>query len=85
MNYGWGYQGMGGGWWAFMMIGMIIFWAILVIGIVALVRHYRPGPGGAVLRDTSDTAISILKERLARGEITEEQYTSLLATLNKRS
>ena len=85
MGYDWGYQGMGGGWWALMMAGMVIFWAILVFGIVALVRHNRPGPGASSLGEGADKAVTILRERLARGEITPEEYTTLLAALRDRS
>lgn len=84
MGYNWDYQGMGGGWWVLMLIGMVIFWSILVFGVVALVRHNHSGPviphaGG------DDKAVGILRERLARGEITPEEFTTILATLRDRS
>lgn len=75
MGYGWYNQGMGGGWWVLMMIGMVVFWAIFVIGIVALLRHYGPRRGEAAARSSTSSAIDILKERFARGELTEEEYT----------
>lgn len=77
MMYGWHNQGMGGGWWVLMMIGMVVFWAIFVIGIVALLRHYGPRRGGANAQLASGSSIEILKQRLARGELTEEEYTRL--------
>lgn len=77
MMYGWYNQGMGGGWWVLMMIGMVVFWVIFVIGIVALLRHYGPWRGGANAQLASGSAIEILKQRLARGELTEEEYTRL--------
>jgi putative membrane protein len=85
MSYDWGYQGMGGGGWALMMVGMIIFWAILVFGIVALVRHNRTSPGASTSGEGADKAVAILRERLARGEVTPEEYTALLAALRDRS
>ncbi len=85
MGYNWGYQGMGGGAWALMIVGMIIFWSILVLGIVALVRHNRTSTGPGAGGEGADRAIAILRERLARGEVTPEEYSALLAALRDRS
>ncbi|MHB1208976.1 MAG: SHOCT domain-containing protein [Acidimicrobiales bacterium] len=85
MGYNWDYQGMAGGWWVLMMIGMIVFWSILVFGVVALVRHNHSGPTTFVHPENSDKAVAILRERLARSEITPEEFTTLLATLRDRS
>lgn len=85
MPYGWHYQGMGGGSWALMIIGMLVFWAILVVGLVALLRHNRVGHTAIPTPIASDAAISILKERFARGEVTEEEYTRRLAILKNQS
>jgi putative membrane protein len=85
MGYNWDYQGMGGDWWVLMMIGMVIFWSILVFGVVALVRHNHAGPPPLGHTGGDDKAIAILRERLARGEITPEEFTTLLATLRDRS
>jgi putative membrane protein len=73
--YGWNNQGMGGDWWVLMMIAMVVFWAIFVIGIVYMVRHYGPRRGEAPPTSSTTSAIDILKERFARGELTEEEYT----------
>ncbi|HQT99275.1 MAG: SHOCT domain-containing protein [Acidimicrobiales bacterium] len=73
--YGWYNQGTGGGWWPLMMIGMVGFWAVLVIGILSLVRHYGPRGGGIVTQSPTSSSLEILKERFARGELTEEEYT----------
>lgn len=85
MMYGWHYQGMGGGSWALMIIGMLIFWAILVFGLVSLLRHNRIVHSGATAQLAGDAAIFILKERFARGEMTEEEYTRRLAILRNQS
>ncbi len=79
--YGWYNQGMGGGWWAVMMTGIVVFWAVFVFGIVALLRHYGPWRGGWHAQPLSSPAIEILKQRLARGELTEEEYTRLRGML----
>ncbi len=61
--YGWGW-GMG--------IGMLLFWALLIAAVVLLVR-YTAG-GGGVDRGREKSALDILKERYARGEIEREEF-----------
>jgi putative membrane protein len=85
MPYGWNNQGMGGGWWALMIIAMLVFGTILVVGLVALLRHNQMGHNAIATPMASDPAIPILKERFARGELTEEEYTRRLAILKDRS
>ena len=66
----WAYMGNGGwGWMGFGMIGMSLFWIFLIIGIVALLKAFW-GPGTARER----TALDILKERYARGEIEKQEF-----------
>jgi putative membrane protein len=65
---------MGGGWLALMIIGMLVFWTVLVIGIVMLVRHYGPRGSAPTSQSRSNSSVEILKERFARGELTEEEY-----------
>ena len=57
------------GYMGWMMLGSILFWiALVALAIFAIVR-LAPRP-----RD--DSAVAILKERLARGEIGSEEYES---------
>lgn len=77
-GYGYGYGMMGpwmmggfGGWW-FMPIIMIVFWGLVVWGIVALVRGLSTGSGGSSMQ--ADPALEILKKRYARGEINKEEF-----------
>lgn len=63
---GWGW-GMGFGW-----IFMILFWALVILGIVALAKWlYSAGNLGG---NASKRPLDILKERYARGEITRDEY-----------
>lgn len=66
---GWG---MGMGW-----IGMLLFWGLVIAGIVALVR-WAGAQSGAPRNPSSDaparTPLQILQERYARGEIERDQY-----------
>ncbi len=61
--YGWGW-GMG--------IGMLLFWALLIAAVVLLVRYTAGGGGVDCGREKS--ALDILKERYARGEIEREEF-----------
>ncbi len=73
---GWGMMGpgmMGGfGWGWFMPIFMILFWGLVIWGIVALVR----GLSGSRGSDSSKTgsALDVLKRRYAQGEINRGEY-----------
>ncbi len=66
--FGWGF----GGWW--MLAIMIVFWGLVIWGIVALVRR-TSGNGccGSNLQH-SESALDILKKRYARGEVTKEEF-----------
>jgi putative membrane protein len=72
------YYGPGIGAWGYLLMtaNMLLFWVLIVAGIVVLVRYFgRPGSTGS----SSET---ILAERFARGEIDEEEYRSRLRTLH---
>lgn len=81
MPYGWNNQGMGGGWWVLMMVGMVLFLALLLVAVVALSRHYNQQPTGSLPGKVANRPIEILNERLAHGEVTEEEYSRRLALL----
>ncbi len=51
-------------------VAMIVFWALVVTGIVMLILYLARGSRSA----HSATALSILNERYARGEISREEY-----------
>ena len=60
-DYGWGA-------WLAMSVGMVAFWALVVVVIVAGVRSLRDdSPQG-------DQASRLLDERFARGDIDEQEY-----------
>lgn len=63
-NYGWG-MGMGFGW-----LFMVVFWMLVIAGIVFLVRLVA----GGEKRHPEETALDILKKRYARGEISKEEF-----------
>jgi len=56
-----------------MGIGMLLFWGLLIAGIVMLVRCSR-GSGPSGKREREKSALDILKERYARGEIERDEF-----------
>lgn len=64
-DYGWGWGGM--------WLGMVLFWGLLAAVVVVVAKY-------AIRRDESEgrvhhkSALDILKERYARGEIGREEY-----------
>ena len=63
MDYGWG---MGFGW-----IFMIVFWALVILGVIYLVKLLA---GGSKVSKSNESAIDILKKRYAKGEISKEEF-----------
>jgi len=66
----WGYEwGMGGFGWIF----MIVFWVLVISGVVYLIRLIA----GAEKGKKDETPLDILKKRYAKGEITREQFENM--------
>lgn len=64
-----GYGGMGFGW----GFGLII-WLLLLVGIIIGIKWLVSSSGNGV---HAPTAMEILKQRYARGEISEEEYRKM--------
>jgi putative membrane protein len=67
--------GMGWGW----MVGgimMVVFWALVVIGIVVLVKVVMTRSGASEAR-SAETPVEILRRRYAAGELTKEQFEAM--------
>ncbi len=75
MMYWWGW-GLGGLWWI-MPIAMVVFWGLVIWGVVALIRRDRRDHE----RSSLDDPMTILKRRYASGEITREEYEEKKAAL----
>jgi putative membrane protein len=69
-NYNRGFEGGH----VLMMLTMVAFWGLVIWGIVSLYR--RNTSHGATSVPSTQSAQSILNERLAKGEISEEEYKS---------
>lgn len=70
-DWGWGTHPMMWGAWGFgMMIMMLLFWVLIIVAVVLGIR-WLMGQG----RDSrSDSALEILRQRYARGEINKEEF-----------
>lgn len=64
-GWGWGWIGLG-------IVHMVLFWGLIILGIVALVKLVSDS--GRSARSDEKTALEILKERYARGEIDRDEY-----------
>jgi putative membrane protein len=73
-DYGWG-MGFGFG-----AIAMIIFWVLLILGIVYLVKMVA---GSSKKEGKQETAIDILKMRYAKGEISKEEFEKIKDDLTR--
>jgi putative membrane protein len=62
---------MGGGWWVVMMIGMVVFWAAVIVGIAWLVRG---GPSESRGRASGETPLEVLDRRFAEGAMSSDDY-----------
>lgn len=75
--YGWEWSmhpmwGLWGAWGLAMFVIMLLFWAIVIIGLVLGIRRLlRLGEA-----PPTDTALDILRQRYARGDIGKEEFES---------
>ena len=67
----------GGGWMAFGWFTMLLFWAFVIVGIIALVRWATTRTASSGSHAQAETPLEILKRRYASGEITKEQYEAM--------
>lgn len=68
MMYGWGpgyYSGWG-------MIVMMLFWVLIIAGIIYLIAHLARRPYERVGRE--ETPLEILKRRYAKGELDADEF-----------
>lgn len=74
---GWGFAGAGA---IIMIVTAVLLWAVLVTGLVVLIRYLR-GPLPPARPETPEPPASVLADRYARGEIDDEEYHRRLETL----
>jgi putative membrane protein len=70
-NYGMaGNFGFGG-------IFMILFWVFIIVGIISLVKWMGNSTGGSGRNKGDSSALEILKQRYARGEINDQEFKKI--------
>ena len=77
-HYMWGTMGIG------MMLFMFVFWILIIVGVIALVRllwGQRREPHG--MFGSGETAEDILKKRYSRGEIDKEEFEAILRDIRQ--
>ena len=80
MHWGWGGDygmGFGFGW-----IFMILFWGLVVLGIVYLIKNLAGGCASSG-KEKTESAEEVLKKRFAKGEITKDEFEETMAVLKK--
>lgn len=90
MRFGMGnFNGMRGGLQGMHLFGLLIalvVLALIVLGIIALIRYLHNSNTRAnppLLQTTTSNALNILDERYARGEIDDQEYASKKTELKK--
>ena len=78
----WDASGFGWGGWLVMSLLMLLFWALLIGGGIAVVRSLRKDETPPSTTRRSDEAERLLDERFARGEIDEREYLARRAALH---
>jgi putative membrane protein len=70
-EWGWGMHPMWWGAWGLgMMVIMLLFWVLVIVGLVVGIRWLL----GQGKESRSDSALEILRQRYARGEINKDEF-----------
>ena len=66
-NHGYGMGGVGG-------FVMIIFWVLIIVGVVLVIRYFTTGHTRGRSSPDANDPLQVLRERYARGEIDTEEF-----------
>jgi putative membrane protein len=79
MKMMWWYgPGMNGWGYVLMTASMVLFWALVIFGVIALARYLGRADRATAAQPTPE---EVLAERFARGEINEDEYQHRLEVL----
>ncbi len=82
-GYGWGMMGRGmmGGFgfpvMGMMGLGMLVFWVLIIGGVIWLVRSLARSSGSSSIPRQGESPFEILQKRYSQGEITKEQFEGM--------
>jgi putative membrane protein len=62
------------GWGIVMVVGMVLFWGLVIVGIIWLVREVAAMRSHHRTAGSPDDPLRILDRRLAEGSISPEEY-----------
>lgn len=63
---------------------MILFWVVVVLGIVWLVQSLSRSSSAQRYGETRESALEILQRRYASGEISKEEYLEMKDELRRK-
>jgi len=75
------YGGSGGWSYALMGLSMVVFWGLVIVGVIFVVRTLAADRRSPLSFRSHDPQI-VLGQRFARGEIDETEYRQRLKVLN---
>jgi putative membrane protein len=83
MMYGW--DGWSWGGWVLMALAMVVFWALVITGVVITIHYVSGGSTHANPHPASGSprAEDVLSERFARGEIDEDEFRRRIAVIRE--
>ncbi|MDE2399050.1 MAG: SHOCT domain-containing protein [Burkholderiales bacterium] len=70
----WNFGGVGAWCMGLGLVAMILFWALIVLAVAALVRWLSRGALSGRDATRGRTPLQIVQERYARGELDREEY-----------
>ena len=76
MTPGWMMSDWGLGYGLFGWLMMLLFWILIIVGVVLVVRWFI-SEGKLKGLQTEETALEILKKRYVSGEIDKEQFVTM--------
>ena len=81
-NDGWGHMnGWGGGWMWLWAIAMMTLFVVLIVWLIRAGGTDSAGVGAPARREPNDQAREILGARLAKGELSPEEYRERVSEL----
>ena len=66
-------SGLGMGFGLFGWLMMLLFWILIIVGVVLVIRWFI-NEGKPIGLQTEETALDVLKKRYARGAIEKEEF-----------